>query len=134
MNSIKANVKTGPRITIRKSVFFANVFSASDDSEVNNLIKELKRKDRKAIHIAFAFRIVSNTVTEGMSDDGEPLGTVGLSILTLLRNKNLNNILVAVTRYRGGVKLGPGNLKRAYMNAAKVAQENLTGSNCETHK
>jgi putative IMPACT (imprinted ancient) family translation regulator len=63
-----------------------------------------------------------------MSDDGEPRGTAGFSILTLLRYKNLNNILVTVTRYWGGIKLGPGNLKRSYMNAAKEALENLNES------
>ncbi len=134
MNIIKVNMKTGPRITVRKSVFFANVCSVTDDREARNIFKELKRKDHKARHIAFAFRIDGNPVTEGMSDGGEPRGTGGLPILTLLRNKNLNNILVAVTRYWGGVKLGPGNLKRAYMNAAKEALESLTGSNFETQK
>lgn len=119
----KANVKTGPKITVRKSVFYASVFSVIEEKAARDLVKELKRKDRKARHIAFAFRIGGNPVIEGMSDEGEPRGTAGFPILTLLRHKNLNNILVTVTRYWGGIKLGPGNLKRAYMNAAKEALE-----------
>jgi len=125
MNRIKANTKIGPRITVRKSIFFATVCSVTDNREARNLVKELKRKDHKARHIAFAFRIDGNPVIEGMSDGGEPRGTGGLPILTLLRNKDLNNILVAVTRYWGGVKLGTGNLKRAYLSAAKEALEGL---------
>ena len=122
----KANVKTGPRITVRKSVFFASVFSVTEEKAAREFIKELKRKDRKARHIAFAFRIGGIPVIEGMSDDGEPRGTAGLPILTLLRHKKMKNILVTVTRYRGGIKLGPGNLKRAYMNAAKEPFKDFT--------
>ena len=126
MDIKKTIVKTGPRITVRKSVFYASVFSVTEEKAARDLVKELKRKDRKARHIAFAFRIGGNPVFEGMSDDGEPRGTAGLPILTLLRHKNLNNILIAVTRYWGGIKLGPGNLKRAYMNAAKEVLKDFT--------
>ena len=113
----------GPRITAMKSIFFASVFRVTSDRDARDTVKAIKEKDRKARHIAFAFRIGENPVLEGMSDDGEPRGTAGLPVLMLLRNKNISGILVAVTRYWGGVKLGPGNLKRAYMNAAKEALE-----------
>ena len=126
MDIKKTIVKTGPRITVRKSVFYASVFSVTEEKAARDLVKELKRKDRKARHIAFAFRIGGNPVIEGMSDNREPRGTAGLPILTLLRHKKLNNILVTVTRYWGGVKLGPGNLKRAYMNAAKETLKDFT--------
>ncbi len=121
MDIKKAKVITGPKIIVRKSVFYASVFSVTEEKAARDLVKELKRKDRKARHIAFAFRIGGNHVIEGMSDNGEPRGTAGLPILTLLRHKKLSNILVTVTRYWGGIKLGPGNLKRVYMNAAKEA-------------
>ena len=116
-------VKTGPRIAVRKSVFFATVFTVTNEIEAHSLVKEMKRKDRKARHIAFAFRTGVNPVKEGMSDDGEPRGTAGMPILMLLRHSNLKNMLVTVTRYYGGVKLGPGNLKRAYRDTAKAALE-----------
>ena len=116
-------MKTGPKITVKKSVFFATVISVDEEKAARKIVKELKRNDRKARHIAFAFRIEGNPVSEGMSDDGEPRGTAGLPVLMLLRHKELTGVLIAVTRYWGGVKLGPGNLKRAYMNAAKAALE-----------
>ena len=121
MNIDNHSMKTGPKITVMKSVFFATVISVNEEKAAREIVKELKRKDRKARHIAFAFRIAGNPVVEGMSDDGEPRGTAGFPILSLLRYKELTGILVTVTRYWGGVKLGPGNLRRAYMNAAKAA-------------
>ena len=111
----------GPKITVMKSVFFATVFKVEFDKDAREAVKELREKDRKARHIAFAFRIGENPVSEGMSDDGEPHGTAGMPILLLLRNMNFTGILVAVTRYWGGIKLGPGNLRRAYTDAAKGA-------------
>jgi len=127
-NNIRAPLITGPRITVRKSIFFGTVYSVPNDREAREIVKQMKRSDRKARHIAFAFRTGTNPVIEGMSDDGEPRGTGGLPLLMLLRNKGIENILVTVTRYWGGVKLGPGNLKRAYMNAAKEALDGLTES------
>ena len=124
--SVKAvHLMDGPRITVMKSIFYASVFRVTSDRDARDTVKALKEKDRKARHIAFAFRIGENPVSEGMSDDGEPRGTAGLPVLMLLRNKNISGVLVAVTRYWGGVKLGPGNLKRAYTNAAKEALEDL---------
>ncbi len=129
VNKIRSPLSTSPRITVRKSIFFATVYSVANDKEAREIVKQMKREDRKARHITFAFRISANPVVEGMSDDGEPRGTGGLPILMLLRNKDLKDMLVTVTRYWGGVKLGPGNLKRAYMKAAREALDGLAGNN-----
>ena len=110
---------TGSRITVRKSVFVATLHTVKDAAHARALVKELKKSDRKARHVAFAFRIDGNPADEGMSDDGEPRGTVGMPLLMLLRHNEITGRLLAVTRYYGGVKLGPGNLKRAYTEAAK---------------
>ena len=133
-NKIRSLLITGPRIKVSKSIFFGTVYSVTGDREAREIVKQMKRKDRKARHIAFAFRIGANPVVEGMSDDGEPRGTGGLPILMLLRNKDLKDMLVTVTRYWGGVKLGPGNLKRAYMNAAREALDGLAGNNPQTSR
>ena len=37
----------------------------------------------------------------------------------LIEKNNLNNTLIAVVRYFGGIKLGAGGLTRAYLTAAK---------------
>jgi len=110
---------TGPRITVRKSVFVASLHTVNSTSEARAMVKELKKRDRKARHIAFAFRTGDGPSDEGMSDDGEPRGTAGMPLLMLLRHHGITGRLLTVTRYYGGVKLGPGNLKRAYTEAAK---------------
>ena len=120
-NELDKTAHTGPRIVVLRSVFFGTAIEISDEHRARELIKEMKRSDRKASHIAFAFRISGNPVTEGMSDNGEPRGTAGMPILMLLRHHDITGMLVAVTRYWGGKKLGPGNLKRAYTEAAKKA-------------
>jgi putative IMPACT (imprinted ancient) family translation regulator len=117
--------KTGPRIVVRKSVFIGSVIPVSDEKTARELAKEIKRGKRKAAHIAFAFRIAGNPVKEGMSDNGEPRGTAGLPILMLLRYRQITDIMITVTRYWGGTKLGPGNLKRAYRDAALKALETV---------
>ena len=55
------------------------------------------------------------------SDDGEPSGTSGMPILRLITAEGLTNLVIVVTRYFGGIKLGTGGLARAYTHAAKLA-------------
>ena len=114
---------TGPRITVKKSVFVGTVVRVDDETHARSLVKAMRKSDRKANHVAFAYRIGSNPVREGMSDDGEPRGTAGFPVLMLLRHRDVTDTLVMVTRYWGGIKLGPGGLKRAYTEAAKNVLE-----------
>ena len=61
------------------------------------------------------------SVGNGSSDDGEPGGTAGVPILTVLLNSGIGDIVAVVTRYFGGVKLGRGGLVRAYNGGARKA-------------
>ena len=73
-----------------------------------------------ASHHVYAFRVgFGNSVAEGMSDDGEPTGTAGPPVLAVLRGTEIGDILVVVSRYFGGTKLGTGGLVRAYSEAAR---------------
>ena len=119
-----AGIIAGPCITVMKSKFLGTLIPVTDEQDARAQLKVMKAADRKARHIAFAFRIAGEPVVEGMSDDGEPRATAGLPILQLLRHHDLTGVLVTVTRYFGGIKLGPGNLRRAYANAAKAVIEN----------
>lgn len=60
-----------------------------------------------------------------MSDDGEPSGTAGKPILNVIQHKSVRNVIVVVTRYFGGIKLGAGGLVRAYSRAAEQAMSLL---------
>ncbi len=75
-----------------------------------------------ARHLCFAYRIKQSDIDqiyEKYSDDGEPIRTGGFPILQLLQGQALENCLVAVVRYFGGTKLGPGGLARAYRESAR---------------
>ena len=60
-----------------------------------------------------------------MSDDGEPHGTAGRPMLTVLIHSGLGDIVAVVTRFFGGVKLGKGGLVKAYSGGVQFGLENL---------
>jgi uncharacterized YigZ family protein len=79
-----------------------------------------------ASHHVYAFRVgYGNSVTEGVSDDGEPAGTAGPPVLAVLRGFDIGDTIIVVTRYFGGTKLGTGGLVRAYSEAARTALDTL---------
>ena len=109
-------------IVEKKSKFIANIFYITSKKEAEDKIAETKKKFYDSKHNCYAY-IVNNV--EKFSDDGEPSGTAGAPLLNLLKNKNLNNILIIVTRYFGGILLGTGGLVRAYTDAGKKALEKV---------
>lgn len=79
-----------------------------------------------ATHHVYAFRIGhGNSVSEGMSDDGEPSGTSGPPTLAVVRGSDLGDVALVTTRYFGGTKLGTGGLVAAYTAAAQAAFKEL---------
>ena len=103
----------------KKSRFIAKVVRVNSEEEAAEKLAEIKKEHRDARHNVFAYRIANSS--ERFSDDGEPSGTAGVPILNILRGESLENILVVVTRYFGGILLGTGGLVRAYSTAAKEA-------------
>ncbi len=111
MFEIKEN--TISSIEIKKSKFIALAIKINDIKEINNILDEIKKEYKGATHYCYAYKLLSS---EKFSDDKEPSGTAGLPILEIIKLKNLTNILIVVIRYFGGIKLGSGNLIRAYRN------------------
>ncbi|MBQ8193357.1 MAG: YigZ family protein [Bacilli bacterium] len=105
-------------IEIKKSKFIGLYYEINSQEEAKEIIENLKKEHKKARHIPFAYK-VNNTARK--SDDKEPSNTAGLPIYNLIERKNLDNCLVAVIRYFGGIKLGAGGLTRAYAEAANKA-------------
>ena len=99
---------------INKSRFLAYATSVDDVSEATEFLNSIRKKHYDATHNCYAY-VVGNNVK--FSDDGEPSGTAGKPILNVLQQKGFCDIVVVVTRYFGGVKLGAGGLVRAYGGA-----------------
>ena len=114
--TIKSDISS--EIVEKKSKFIANLIKVENKEEAEEKIKEIKKKYYDARHNCVAYRIIEKDgLIEKASDDGEPSGTAGGPMLNILRNQNLANILVVVTRYFGGILLGTGGLVRAYSDA-----------------
>ena len=109
MNQLKENnvVET----LINKSRFIASAYIINDQKEAEELIKKLKIQYKDASHNCSAY--IVGPISK-VSDDGEPSKTAGMPMLEVLNHHDLDNILVVVTRYFGGIKLGSGGLIRAY--------------------
>ena len=109
-------------IVVLRSRFIASVMRADSVAAARSQLSEIRNEMADASHHAYAFRIGHGaSITEGKSDDGEPRGTAGAPILAILRGSDLGDILIVVTRYFGGRKLGTGGLVRAYGDAARAA-------------
>ena len=102
------------------SRFFATAARADSVDEAKAFIQSIRAEMPDASHHVYAFKVgYGSSVTEGMSDDGEPSGTSGPPVLAVLRGAEIGDIVVVVTRYFGGTKLGTGGLVRAYGGAAQ---------------
>lgn len=107
-------------IVINKSRFIGVLLPLNDESEVKNILKDLNKEYPKATHYCYAYKVNGK---EKSSDDGEPSGTAGRPILEFLNNVKLENVILVVIRYFGGIKLGAGGLLRAYVDASKGVYE-----------
>lgn len=108
-------------IDIQKSKFIAVILPIYDKNSVKNEIDNLKKIYPKATHYCYGY--VINGIQKS-NDDGEPSSTAGKPILENLIINQLNNVLLVVIRYFGGIKLGAGGLTRAYVDSSsKVIQK-----------
>lgn len=99
---------------INKSKFIAYFYELDTKEDIKIIIDELRKEHKKAKHIVYAYKFDN---TAGKTDDKEPSGTAGLPLYNLLEANNLNNKMIVIVRYFGGIKLGAGPLMRAYKNA-----------------
>ncbi len=99
---------------VMKSKFVAILVPISNVDDFKPLLTEIKKEHSKAKHIPYAYRIGQASKS---SDDQEPKGTAGRPLLEFLHKKDLNNVVVFVARYFGGVKLGASRLLRTYLQS-----------------
>lgn len=106
---------------IKKSKFIGIAFSLENINQFNEYHKKISNKFKKADHVCFAYTFTdkkNNQIKIKYSDANEPKGTAGLPIYSLISKYNLNNIVVFVIRFFGGIKLGSGLLLRSYSRCA----------------
>jgi uncharacterized YigZ family protein len=110
-------------IKVKGSRFLAQVARVQTTDAALQELRRVKKKHYDATHNCSAWRIGSNGEETRFSDDGEPNGTAGTPILRHIEGADITNVIVVVTRYYGGTKLGTGGLARAYGDAAGAALE-----------
>lgn len=99
---------------INKSRFLTYIKHVETETEAQEFITAIKKKHFDARHNCSAYIIGERSEIQKSSDDGEPSGTAGAPMLEVLKKNELSDIVVVVTRYFGGIKLGAGGLIRAY--------------------
>ena len=107
-------------VIIEKSRFIGYAKPVETEEEAREFINEIKKKHKDATHNVWAYTVGMNMDIQRYSDDGEPSGTAGIPTLEVIKKEDLRNVVVVVTRYFGGIKLGAGGLVRAYTKGAKV--------------
>lgn len=112
MQTIKnAHIKT---LEVMKSRFVAMVFPLNDVEDFKKLHQSVLKEHPKARHVVYAYRVNEKSKS---CDDREPKGTAGRPLLELLHKKELNNLVIFVARYFGGIKLGASRLLRTYLQS-----------------
>ena len=105
---------------IKKSEFICTIHPVSNIDEINEILKDTRKKYYDATHNCYAYILGESGEIVKCSDDGEPSQTAGIVILDALRKNELTNVLAIVTRYFGGIKLGAGGLVRAYSSSTSL--------------
>lgn len=111
-------------LEIKKSRFIGFATKACSRDEALAHVAAVKARYPDARHHCWAY-ILGDAESAAMNDDGEPSGTAGKPILNVLQHKGIGNVLVVVTRYFGGIKLGAGGLVRAYSQATELVMSAL---------
>jgi uncharacterized YigZ family protein len=105
---------------VSNSTFIATAGPAFSVDEAKKFIKKQKDFYDDATHNVPVYIIGHPpSIIEHSNDDGEPSGTAGRPALSVLRGSGMGDIVIVITRYFGGTKLGTGGLVRAYSDAVR---------------
>lgn len=110
--TIKGTLKS--EFEVDKSIFITTAKHVETEAEALEFIEEIREKYKDATHNCTAYIINKTPVIKRYNDDGEPQGSAGLPMLSVLEKEEVTNVAVVVTRFFGGKLLGKGGLIRAY--------------------
>jgi uncharacterized YigZ family protein len=108
------------------SKFFGFAYPITNETEVKDIINNLKKEHYTAAHHCYAYILGTSQEIQKSNDDREPNNTAGKPILRNILSKQLTNTLVVVVRYFGGKLLGFPGLIRAYGESANGALKTAT--------
>lgn len=109
--------------TEKRSKFLAFAYPVRTADEAKEIVATLSKKYYDARHVCWAYMLGPDRTEFRANDNGEPSGTAGKPILGQINSLELTDILVAVVRYFGGIKLGTPGLIAAYRQASRDALE-----------
>lgn len=104
-------------LIVNKSKFIGYSVIVNSREDFLGRLREIKTNNSSASHAVYGLRIKKNTIEPYFSDDGEPSGTGGRPLISILESKKIINCGLVVVRYYGGINLGMGGLARAYSQA-----------------
>ena len=104
----------------KRSIFIGHAKHITSEDEAMEFIKAKKKEYSDATHNCWAYLLKGGIVAR-YSDDGEPQGTAGVPMLEAIRKSGVEDCVVVVTRYFGGILLGAGGLVRAYSHGTTIA-------------
>jgi uncharacterized YigZ family protein len=110
-----------PELKVKGSRFIAEIWPVRSKQDVEAQLAAVRKEFYDATHHCFAYRLGPTGALLRAADAGEPAGTAGKPILLVLTSQQLTDVLLIVTRYYGGTKLGTGGLARAYAESAQQA-------------
>lgn len=113
---------------VKKSRFIARAACVTRREEAMALLEQARSDYPDARHHCWAYLMgnPASASSAAMSDDGEPGGTAGKPILNVIQHKKIGDVMVVVSRYFGGIKLGAGGLTRAYSGATEAVLSELS--------
>ncbi len=106
----------------KRSRFIGHIKPVTTEEEAIAFIEEKRSKYWDATHNVYAYSLREGNICR-YSDDGEPSGTAGMPVLSVLTKPGITDAVIVVTRYFGGILLGGGGLVRAYSHGAAIAVE-----------
>lgn len=112
---------------VNKSRFICYLSPCQSTEQARLLVKTQQEAHPQASHHCYAYlsSAPDDSQNYGFSDDGEPSGTAGKPMLSMLQGGAIGEICAVVVRYFGGTKLGTGGLQRAYGLSVKNALEEM---------
>lgn len=122
MEYITIKDETSAQFVEKRSRFIGYIKPVSDEQDAVDFISAIRSKHWDATHNVYAYCLRRDGICR-YSDDGEPSGTAGMPVLSVMTKGGITDCVIVVTRYFGGILLGGGGLVRAYSHSAALAVE-----------